>query len=137
MPHCPSPADRLPRVLLDMFVGLVRRDGRDLTARQFAIFLVCYLDKGPHTVRGLASQLHLSSPAISRSLERLGTLGLTLRARDQRDRRSVLVRRTRAGLELLADLRDLLTAAACARDAAASMAVRTDPGCPGGSDEFV
>jgi hypothetical protein len=49
----------------------------------------------------------------------------------------VLVRRTRAGLELLADLRDLLTAAACARDAAASMAVRTDPGFPGVSDEFV
>lgn len=76
------------------------------------MFLICYLEEGPHTVRGLAAQLHVSKPAITRSLDRLGALGLARRAQDPRDRRSVVVQRTQIGLELLADLRGLLTAAA-------------------------
>jgi DNA-binding MarR family transcriptional regulator len=108
----PVPAERLPEALRHTVVGLVRRDGPDLSARQLAVFLICYLEEGPHTVRGLAAQLHVSKPAITRSLDRLGALGLARRAQDPRDRRSVVVQRTRVGLELLADLRGLLDAAA-------------------------
>ncbi len=114
MPNPPVPAERLPEALRDTIVGLVRRDGPDLSARQLAVFLICYLEEGPHTVRGLAAQLHVSKPAITRSLDRLGALGLARRAQDPRDRRSVVVQRTRIGLELLADLRGLLDAAAAA-----------------------
>jgi len=112
MPNPPVPAERLPEALRDTIVGLVRRDGPDLSARQLAVFLICYLEEGPHTVRGLAAQLHVSKPAITRALDRLGALGLARRAQDPRDRRSVVVQRTRTGLELLADLRGLLDAAA-------------------------
>ena len=112
MPNPSVPAERLPEALRHTIVGLVRRDGPDLSARQLAVFLICYLEEGPHTVRGLAAQLHVSKPAITRSLDRLGALGLARRAQDPRDRRSVVVQRTRIGLELLADLRALLTAAA-------------------------
>lgn len=112
MPNPAVPPERLPEALRHTIVGLVRRDGPDLSARQLAVFLICYLDEGPHTVRGLAGQLHVSKPAITRSLDRLGALGLARRAQDPRDRRSVVVQRTRTGLELLADLRVLLVAAA-------------------------
>jgi len=112
MPNPPVPAERLPEALRHTIVGLVRRDGPDLSARQLAVFLTCYLEEGPHTVRGLAAQLRVTKPAITRSLDRLGALGLARRAPDPRDRRSVVVQRTRIGLELLADLRGLLDAAA-------------------------
>ena len=112
MPFPAVSAERLPEALRHTIVGLVRRDGPDLSARQLAVFLICYLEEGPHTVRGLASQLEVSKPAITRSLDRLGALGLVRRAQDPRDRRSVVVQRTRIGLDLLADLRGLLTTAA-------------------------
>ena len=32
--------------------GLIRQEGADLTARQLAVFLICYIEEGPHTVRG-------------------------------------------------------------------------------------
>ena len=109
MPSPSVPAERLAETLRHTIVGLVRRDGPDLSARQLAVFLICYLEEGPHTVRGLAAQLRVSKPAITRSLDRLGALGLARRAQDPRDRRSVIVQRTRIGQELLADLRGLLT----------------------------
>jgi len=112
MPNPAVSAECLPEALRHTIVGLVRRDGPDLSARQLAVFLICYLEEGPHTVRGLAVQLNVSKPAITRSLDRLGALGLARRAQDPRDRRSVVVQRTRIGLELLADLRALLSAAA-------------------------
>ena len=103
--------DRLLGILRDTIVGTVRRDGPDLSARQFGVFLICYLEEGPHTVRGLAARLEVSKPAITRSLDRLAELGLAKRAPDPRDRRSVLVTRTRRGNDLLADLRGYLATA--------------------------
>jgi predicted transcriptional regulator len=41
--------------------------------------LICYLDEGPHTVRGLAATLEISKPAITRSLDRLVELNLARR----------------------------------------------------------
>ncbi len=104
--------ERLLGILRDTVVGTVRRDGPDLSARQFGVFLITYLEDGPHTVRGLAARLEVSKPAITRSLDRLAELGLAKRAPDPRDRRSVLVTRTRRGNDYMADLRGYIAVAA-------------------------
>jgi DNA-binding MarR family transcriptional regulator len=62
-----------------------------------ALLLCVYLGAGPHTVRGLAKDLKISKPAISRALDRLGELGYIRRERDDLDRRNVLVQRTPEG----------------------------------------
>ncbi len=105
-------ADRLLPILRDTIVGTVRRDGPDMSARQFAVFMIVYIEDGQHTVRGLAARLDISKPAITRSLDRLAELALIKRGPDPRDRRSVLVLRTRKGQDLLMDLRGYMTAAA-------------------------
>ena len=48
----------------------VRRDTPDLSARQMAVLLTVYLSSAPQTVRGLAEQLKVSKPAITRALSR-------------------------------------------------------------------
>jgi DNA-binding MarR family transcriptional regulator len=100
------PQPDLINVLRDTVVALVRRDGPDLSARQLGVFLTAYLDdtKG-HTVRGLAAELNVSKPAITRALDRLGELDLARRKVDPMDRRSVLVQRTLKGAAYLRDLR--------------------------------
>lgn len=102
----------LPKVLRETLVSLVRREGADLTARQFAVFLICYVEEGPHTVRGLAERTQLPKPAISRVLDRLGALGLTRRVADPRDKRSVLVACTADGFNFLRLVRSMLEQAA-------------------------
>jgi DNA-binding MarR family transcriptional regulator len=103
----------LAGVLRTTIVELVRRDGPDLSARQLGVFLTCYLDTEAQTVRGLAAQLGVSKPAITRALDRLTEFDLVKRKTDPLDRRSVLVQRTPAGMALLRELRSVL------RDAAA------------------
>ena len=95
-------------ILRDTIVSLVRRDGPDLSARQLGVFLTCYLQEGPHTVRGLASDLNVSKPAITRALDRLGELELARRKVDPADRRSVLVQKTIKGQAFLKDLRSIM-----------------------------
>lgn len=107
--------DRLVTILQSTICASVRAEGPDLSARQLAILLVIGLDPGMHTVRGLAARLNISKPAISRSLDRLGALELADRAEDQRDRRSVLVVPTTAGLDYVAGLRALMGEAASPR----------------------
>ncbi len=84
-------------------VESVRSDAPDLSARQMALLLSVYLGQGPHTVRGLARDLNISKPAVSRALDRLGELGYIRRERDDLDRRNVLVQRTSAGGTFLLD----------------------------------
>ena len=62
-------------------------------------------------MRGLAADLNVSKPAITRALDRLGELDLARRKLDPMDRRSVLVQRTVAGAALLRDLRETMAAA--------------------------
>ena len=107
-----SSVDQLVGILRDTVVALVRRDGPDLSARQLGVFLTCYLQDGAHTVRGLASELNVSKPAITRALDRLGELDLARRKIDPLDRRSVLVQRTLKGQAFLRELRSILTEAA-------------------------
>ena len=104
--------DQLVGVLRDTTVSLVRRDGPDLSARQLGVFLTCYLDDTGQTVRGLAANLHVSKPAITRALDRLGELDLARRKTDPADRRSVLVQRTPKGTNFLKDLRGMMAEAA-------------------------
>ena len=107
-----STSDQLVGILRDTIVAMVRREGPDLTARQLGVFLTCYLRDGEHTVRGLAAELDVSKPAITRALDRLGEFDLARRKRDTRDRRSVLVQRTLRGNALLRDLIKILDEAA-------------------------
>ena len=105
-------ADQMVGILRDTVVSLVRRDGPDLSARQLGVFLTCYLQEGPHTVRGLAADLNVSKPAITRALDRLGELELARRKVDPADRRSVLVQKTLKGQAFLKDLRSIMVEAA-------------------------
>lgn len=98
-------------VLRETIVALVRGEGPDLSARQLAVLLTVYLSEGPHTVRGLAADLNVSKPAITRALDRLGELDLARRKVDPADRRSVLVQRTAKGTAFLQDLRSIMTEA--------------------------
>ena len=107
-------ADHPVGILRDTVVALVRRDGPDLSARQLGVFLTCYLQDGAHTVRGLAADLNVSKPAITRALDRLGELDLARRKVDPMDRRSVLVQRTLKGTAFLRDLRGIMSEAATA-----------------------
>ena len=103
--------DVLVGILRDTVVALVRRDGPDLSARQLGVFLTVYLNDGPHTVRGLAAELNVSKPAITRPLDRLGELDLARRKVDPMDRRSVLVQRTLKGAAFLRDMRSIMAQA--------------------------
>src|ERR1700728_3802999 len=105
----PPTPDQLVAMLKHTTVTLVRRAGADLSARQLAVFLTCYLMDGGHTVRGLAADLKVSKPAITRALDRLGELDLARRKADPADRRSVLVQRTFKGAAFLRDLRSILS----------------------------
>lgn len=106
-----SNPDQLVGILRDTVVALVRRDGPDLSARQLGVFLTVYLTDGPHTVRGLAAELNVSKPAITRALDRLGELDLARRKVDPMDRRSVIVQRTLKGTAFLRDMRQIMAEA--------------------------
>jgi DNA-binding MarR family transcriptional regulator len=85
----------LLHIIKDTMVASVRSDASDLSARQLAVFLKVYLEPNTQpTVRGLAAELNVSKPAITRALDRLGEFDLTKREKDSKDRRSVIVRRT-------------------------------------------
>ena len=103
--------DQQVGIFRDTIVALVRRDGPDLSSRQLGVILTCYLQDGGHTVRGLAAELNVSKPAITRALDRLGELDLARRKVDPMDRRSVLVQRTTKGQAFLRDLRGIMAEA--------------------------
>ncbi len=82
-------------------VETVRSDAPDLTARQLAVLMIVRLGDAPHTVRGLAAQLRVGKPAITRALDTLSGLGFIQRRRDPEDGRNVLLERTMKGDEFL------------------------------------
>ena len=82
-------------------VDYVRSGEPDLTNRQMALLMLVYLDKGPHTVRGLARALNVSKPVVTRALNRLGGLGYLRRQRDDSDKRNIFVARTSEGADFL------------------------------------
>jgi len=100
--------DQLVGILRETVVALVRKDGPDLSARQLGVFLTVYLRDAPHTVRGLAAELNVSKPAITRALDRLGEFDFARRKVDPLDRRSILVQRTLKGAAYLRDVRAIM-----------------------------
>ncbi|MEC9183681.1 MAG: MarR family transcriptional regulator [Pseudomonadota bacterium] len=58
------------------------------------VLLTVYLTPPPHMVRGLAAELNILKPTITRALDRLGEFGLFRRKPDETDRRSIEVQRT-------------------------------------------
>ncbi len=101
----------LPKQALELWraasVAALRQAHPDLTARQFTLLLQVYLAPPPHSVRGLARELAMSKPAVSRALDTLGQLDFLRRKTDETDRRSVLVQRTVKGAVFLREFGDL------------------------------
>lgn len=86
---------------------------RDLSARQLAIFLTCYLDdEATNTVRGLAAKLNISAPGVSMALRRRVADGLAKRMPDPSNGRSILIGFTPAGTDYLRNVRQIMTKAA-------------------------
>lgn len=73
----------------------------DLTMRQLAIMDLVANDPGPHTVRGVARQLGIVRPVVTRALNTLGELGFLMRAPDPDDGRSLYILMTADGREFL------------------------------------
>lgn len=91
----------------------VRAEAPDLTMRQICVILSVYLHPDEdHTVRGLAAELGVAKPVITRALDTLGQMGLLKRKRDERDKRNVLVQRTVKGSVYLSELSDNIFEAA-------------------------
>lgn len=98
------------RLWREVNLGLVRDGEPDLSTRQLAILLTIYLEIPPHTVRGLAAQLGVTKPVITRALDSMGRLRLVGRKRDEADRRNVLVQRTVEGALAVEGLGDAIVA---------------------------
>lgn len=94
---------------MEALIDYVRSGQEDLTNRQMALLMVVYQKPGPHTVRGLARDLAVSKPVVTRALNRLGALGYLARQRDEHDRRNVFVAKTQAGAQFLDDFGQLVT----------------------------
>lgn len=95
----------------------VRADEPDLSMRQISILLTVYLKPDQeHTVRGLAKELGVAKPVITRALDTMGRMSLLKRKRDERDKRNVLIQRTVKGSVYLSELSDRISDAADAVD---------------------
>lgn len=82
-------------------INYVRSGQPDLTNRQMALLMLVYETPGPHTVRGLAAQLSVSKPVVTRALNTLAALGYLRRERDEADGRNIFVVRTEMGADFL------------------------------------
>jgi DNA-binding MarR family transcriptional regulator len=96
----------------EVTLSQVRDEAPDLTTRQLAILLTVYLQPPPHTIRGLAAELGVTKPVITRALDTMGAMGLVSRHRDEADRRNVLVRRTVDGSLFVEKIGDTIIARA-------------------------
>lgn len=89
-------------------LATVRSDAPDLSARQLAMLMSIYLEDGLHTVRSLAKHLDVTKAAISRATDSLCKLGYIERKPDHRDKRSVVLARTSAGIHFLSEFADII-----------------------------
>lgn len=99
-------------LLHDLTLAIVREarpDGMaDFTHRQLAILLTVYLERPPHTVRGLAQKLGVTKPVITRALDSMGKQALIARRRDENDKRNVIIQRTVKGALYVEKLGDMV-----------------------------
>lgn len=92
----------------EVLVARVGSAGPDLTERQMAVLLTVYMKPPPHTVRGIAKQLKISKPAVTRALDMLSRNDYIKRKRDDADRRNVLVQRTVEGSNFVSEFGELI-----------------------------
>lgn len=97
--------------LRNTLLALVRRDGRDLTARQLTAFLAIYTQEDTLTVSSLAEMMNISRPGVTRVMDRLVHFDLISREEDREDRRRVLARRTARGVAFYRELTAIARAA--------------------------
>lgn len=90
-----------------------------------ALLLSVYTTSPPHTVRGLAAELGVAKPVITRALDSLSVHGYLKRKRDEKDKRSVLVQRTVKGAVYLSDFRDSVIRAGEQQKTQADQSVQT------------
>ena len=102
----------------EFLVAAVRSDTPDLTQRQQALLAIVGLTAGPHTVRGLAEQLDITKPAVTRGVDTLEKYGLVRRVKDMQDLRNVFIERTPAGTLALRETAELIRASASGDTAA-------------------
>ncbi|MFM2445397.1 MAG: hypothetical protein RJB09_2583 [Pseudomonadota bacterium] len=99
-------------LLHDITLAMVREtkpDGlADFTHRQLAILLTVYLERPPHTVRGLAHKLGVTKPVITRALDSMGKQAIIARRRDEADKRNVIIQRTVKGALYVEKLGDMV-----------------------------
>lgn len=99
-------------LLHDITLAMVREtrpDGMaDFTHRQLAILLTVYLERPPHTVRGLAQKLGVTKPVITRALDAMGKQAIIARRRDEADKRNVIIQRTVKGALYVEKLGDMV-----------------------------
>lgn len=100
------------RLLHLLSLAVVRQSLPELAPRQLAILLSIYLEPPPHTVRGLARNLGVTKPVITRALDTMGLLKLVDRRRDERDRRNVIIQRTVEGTLYLEKLAEIVSRSA-------------------------
>ncbi|EKN01087.1 MULTISPECIES: MarR family transcriptional regulator [unclassified Acidocella] len=83
-------------------LAFLLRTGKDsLTTRQLSVIMACR--DSTQTERGLASELGVSKPAITRAADRLTEEGLLHRELDMNDRRSVNLVLSAAGRKFAAN----------------------------------
>jgi DNA-binding MarR family transcriptional regulator len=104
-------ADSMLEIFHRTTVAMVREEGRDLTARQLAVFLTCYLSEKKLAPKVLATDLKLNRAKVSAIVDRLERLSLVQRDPDPSDGRSVLIARTKKGTKFLRDLIAILAQA--------------------------
>ncbi len=99
-------------LLHDITLAMVREtkpDGlADFTHRQLAILLTVYLERPPHTVRGLAHKLGVTKPVITRALDSMGKQAIIARRRDEADKRNIIIQRTVKGALYVEKLGDMV-----------------------------
>lgn len=93
-------------------VQSIRDQAPDLTSRQMAILLSVYMTTPPHTVRGLARELNVAKPVVTRAIDALSKLGYLKRAKDEADKRNIFIQRTVVGAVYLRDFADMVDEAA-------------------------
>ena len=81
-------------------INYVRSGHPDLTHRQMAMMILIQ-QQGQCTVRGLAAELAIQKPAITRGATTLQALGLIHRVRDITDRRNVFLVPTPDGAQFV------------------------------------
>ncbi|GHF12740.1 MarR family transcriptional regulator [Kordiimonas sediminis] len=102
---------KMLRLWREAMLSDVRSSHPDLTMRQMSVLLSVYMTEPPHTVRGLAKELKVTKPVITRALDTLGKLDLLKRLPDENDKRSITVARTVKGAVFLSELSDILVEA--------------------------